>query len=153
MTVFTAQRDVLERRTPHEVLLIEPWGPHSVRVRARPGKAPDDTLPGALDPPVAAHPARVTAHADGGARIVNGLLTVEADVDGSLRFLHSATGRELLSDKRPYQAYPQARTGEVHRGGTTVEAPAPLERIPVIVREGAAVADAFAEFRAGAARM
>ncbi|MDF3142103.1 MULTISPECIES: TIM-barrel domain-containing protein [unclassified Streptomyces] len=110
MDVFTAQGSGLERRTPHEVLLIEPCGPQSVRVRARPGQAPDDTLPGALDVPVTAHAATVTAHADGGARIVNGRLTVEADEDGSLRFLHSATGRELLCDKRPYQACPQARS-------------------------------------------
>ncbi|MFF7645283.1 TIM-barrel domain-containing protein [Streptomyces canus] len=110
MTVFTAQGSALERRTPHEVLLIEPWGPHSVRVRARPGQAPDDTLPGALDIPVTAHAATVTAHPGGGARIVNGRLTVEADEDGSLRFLHTETGRELLSDKRPYQACPQARS-------------------------------------------
>ncbi|MDX3243211.1 TIM-barrel domain-containing protein [Streptomyces sp. ME18-1-4] len=110
MTVFTARGSVLERRTPHEVLLIEPWGPHSVRVRARPGQAPEDTLPGALDLPVTARAATVTAHADGGARLVNGRLTVEADGDGSLRFLHTTTGRELLSDKRPYQGCPPARS-------------------------------------------
>jgi len=110
MTVFTVRGSVLERRTPHEVLLIEPWGPHSVRVRARPGQAPDDTLPGALDLPVTARAATVTAHADGGARLVNGRLTVEADGDGSLRFLHTTTGRELLSDKRPYQGCPPARS-------------------------------------------
>jgi alpha-D-xyloside xylohydrolase len=33
--------------------------------------------------------------------------------------------------------------GEVHEGGTTPDVAAPLERIPVFVREGAAVADAF----------
>ncbi|WTJ93014.1 hypothetical protein OG607_26495 [Streptomyces sp. NBC_01537] len=36
---------------------------------------------------------------------------MEAGKDGSLRFLHTETGRELLSDQRPYVAwaYPQAR--------------------------------------------
>lgn len=34
-------------------------------------------------------------------------------------------------------------TGELHEGGTTLEVPGPLERIPVFVREGAAVATAF----------
>ncbi|MCX5257835.1 family 31 glucosidase [Streptomyces canus] len=110
MTVFTTQDGVLERRTPHEVLLVEPWGPNSVRVRARPGHAPDDTLPGALDVPAACPATTVTADAAGSARMVNGCLTVEAGNDGSLRFLHTTTGRELLSDKRPYQASPQARS-------------------------------------------
>ncbi|MEJ2854096.1 MULTISPECIES: glycoside hydrolase family 31 protein [unclassified Saccharothrix] len=36
-----------------------------------------------------------------------------------------------------------AETGAVHDGGTAVEASAPLARIPVFVREGAAVAEAF----------
>ncbi|WTJ96713.1 hypothetical protein OG607_26490 [Streptomyces sp. NBC_01537] len=39
-------------------------------------------------------------------------------------------------------------TGELHEGGTTLDVPAPLERIPVFVREGAAVADAFTEITA-----
>jgi alpha-D-xyloside xylohydrolase len=34
-------------------------------------------------------------------------------------------------------------TGAIHEGGATRDVPAPLERIPVFVREGAAVADAF----------
>ena len=36
-----------------------------------------------------------------------------------------------------------ARTIDRPTGGVTVEAPAPLEHIPVFIREGAAVAAAF----------
>lgn len=46
MTVFTAQDGALERRAPHELLVIEPWGPHAVRVRARALRNPDDTIAG-----------------------------------------------------------------------------------------------------------
>ncbi|MDX6348092.1 MAG: alpha-D-xyloside xylohydrolase [Streptomyces sp.] len=141
MTVFTEQGGALERRTPHEVLVVEPWGPHSVRVRARPVRdldgtvagrsldgstvthadavthadpgtvigGIDETLPGALDIPAPGPPAEVTVREDGTARLVNGRLTVEAGEDGKLRFLHSATGRELLADKRPYTWYPEPR--------------------------------------------
>ncbi|MCX5240335.1 family 31 glucosidase [Streptomyces prunicolor] len=136
MTVFTAQDGALERRAPHELLVVEPWGPHAVRVRARALRNPDDTiagrsldgssvthadevgavagidatLPGALDIPPPDSTATATAHADGTARLVNGRITVEADEDGKLRFLHTATGRELLADKRPYTWYPEPRT-------------------------------------------
>jgi alpha-D-xyloside xylohydrolase len=135
MTLFSAQGGALERRAPHEVLVIEPWGPHSVRVRARAVRdlddviagrsldgstvthaddavtsgGIDDTLPGALDVPAVGPPATVTAYDDGTARLVNGRLTVEADRDGKLRFLRTATGRELLADKRPYTWYPEPR--------------------------------------------
>jgi alpha-D-xyloside xylohydrolase len=39
-------------------------------------------------------------------------------------------------------------TGELHRSSTTLDVPAPLERVPVFVREGAAVAGAFTEITA-----
>jgi alpha-D-xyloside xylohydrolase len=39
-------------------------------------------------------------------------------------------------------------TGELHGGGITLDVSAPLERIPVFVREGAAVAEAFTEITA-----
>ncbi|WP_329310655.1 glycoside hydrolase family 31 protein [Streptomyces sp. NBC_01262] len=110
MTPCTEQDGVLERRTAQEFLVVEPWGPHAVRVRARAAQGLDDpALPGALDgPPPGAAPT-VSVHPDGTARIVNGRLTVEAGADGRLRFLHTATGRELLAEKHPYTWYPSAR--------------------------------------------
>jgi alpha-D-xyloside xylohydrolase len=136
MSHFSENAGRLERRAPREVLVIEPWGTHSVRVRARAvrdlddaiaarslddgmvthagvGASPagiDETLPGALDAPPDTPPADVTVRDDGSACLVNGRITVEADKDGKLLFRHTATGRELLADKLPYTWYPEPRT-------------------------------------------
>ena len=97
----------LEHTGSSRVLRIEPWGAHAVRVRAA-TDAIDDTLAGALDPPVdmdADPPSSeplATVHEDGTARLVNGRITVEADARGRLRFLRTGGERELLSEKRPY---------------------------------------------------
>jgi alpha-D-xyloside xylohydrolase len=102
MPTFIRDNGGLELRTPHEVLRIEPWGAHAVRVRAA-VTAIETDLPGALDataPSIAG--AELTILADGSARLVNGRLAVEADTRGRIRFLHAATGRELLADQHPY---------------------------------------------------
>ncbi|HEY1176229.1 MAG TPA: family 31 glucosidase, partial [Phytomonospora sp.] len=72
--------------TAAETVRIEPWGPHSVRVRAAadPGGVLAD-MPGALDLP----PSPTAASVDGG-RLVNGQLTVEV-TDGRIRFLHTGS--------------------------------------------------------------
>ena len=97
----------LELRTPQEVLRIEPWGPHAVRVRAS-VTAIETGLPGALDTVAPPSPdAEPTVLDDGSARLVNGRLVVEVDPGGRLRFLHSATGRELLSEQRTGHSGPR----------------------------------------------
>ncbi|MGP3971426.1 hypothetical protein [Streptomyces sp. 6N223] len=109
MPAFIPHAAGLEMRTAHEVLRIEPWGPHSVRVRAA-VTAIETGLPGALEASAPASPASEPAVlADGSARLVNGRITAEVDTGGRIRFLHTATGRELLAEKRPYTWYPGPR--------------------------------------------
>ncbi|MGP3964161.1 glycoside hydrolase family 31 protein [Nonomuraea sp. 3N208] len=83
---------------PHEILHVEPWGPHAFRVRSAPHAIRND-LPGALTtPPAGAQPEQRDS------TIVNGRITAEIEA-GRLRFLHTETGRELLADKQPYVAH------------------------------------------------
>ena len=126
----------LERRTPGEVVRIQPWGAHAVRVRAA-ADAIDHDLAWALDLPVETSPAAITVHDDGSAVLVNGRITVEADARGRMRFLRSAdpggpdpaesagtagpasrSARELLADKRPYTATPGPRVHASRGDGT-----------------------------------
>jgi alpha-D-xyloside xylohydrolase len=126
--MFLQTGSALERRTQNEVLRVEPWGEHAVRVRA----AADAIVPDLdwaldLEPSVAAESVRVVVHDDGTARLVNGRITVEADATGRLRFLRSADStdsdsdalvRELLADKRPYTASPGPRVYSPRGDGT-----------------------------------
>ncbi|MDQ0936384.1 glycoside hydrolase family 31 protein [Streptomyces turgidiscabies] len=107
----------LERHTAEEILRIEPWGPHAVRVRASSGTI-DPAAPGALDSPLPPRHAELSVADDGSARLVNGRLAVEASANGRLRFLHADSGRELLADKSPYPHHPGPR---VHAAGGRTE--------------------------------
>lgn len=100
MSGYVLSGGALERHTPQEVLRVEPWGPHAVRVRAA-ATAIDPGLPGALDPTPPASDAEATVHDDGSARLVNGRLAVVADAGGNLRFQRTADGRELLAEQPP----------------------------------------------------
>ncbi|PWK85639.1 alpha-D-xyloside xylohydrolase [Lentzea atacamensis] len=101
MPYFAREAGGLELRTPEEVLRIEPWGPHAVRVRAA-VTAIESGLPGALDETAPPSPGVEQAVLDdGSARLANGRLVVEADPHGRLRFLHAETGRELLAETKP----------------------------------------------------
>ncbi|MER5935774.1 glycoside hydrolase family 31 protein [Streptomyces sp. NPDC001928] len=91
----------LERHTAEEILRIEPWGPHGVRVRASAG-AIDPEAPGALESSFPSPHAELSVRDDGSARLVNGRLALEASAHGRLTFLHADSGRELLADKTPY---------------------------------------------------
>ncbi|MGW3409705.1 glycoside hydrolase family 31 protein [Streptomyces sp. NPDC000888] len=103
----------LERHTREEILRIEPWGPHAIRVRASAGVLAS-AAPGALGSSPSSPHAELSIPDDGLAHLVNGRLTVEADADGRLRFLHTASGRELLAEKRPYTWHrgPRARAAD-----------------------------------------
>ncbi|WP_435176710.1 glycoside hydrolase family 31 protein [Actinacidiphila sp. bgisy145] len=121
MPAFHLYADGLEFRTPHEILRVEPWGPSAVRVRATTGVL-DDTAPGALStPPPAGTDIGKPAMVGGRARLVNGRLTVEADAGGRLRFTHTATGRELLAEKRPYALHAGPRVHAPRPGGHRFE--------------------------------
>ena len=78
-----------------ETLRIEPWGKSSVRVRAT-KNATFKELPAALLPQPDSG-ATVEQTADGVA-LVNGLLRVELQRDGRLRFLRSDTGKVFLEE-------------------------------------------------------
>ncbi|WP_406350039.1 glycoside hydrolase family 31 protein [Streptomyces sp. NBC_01597] len=107
----------LERHTAEEILRIEPWGPHGVRIRASAG-AIDPDAPGALESSSPSPDTELSVRDDGSAHLVNGRLAVEASANGRLRFLHAASGRELLADKRPYVHHPGPR---VHAAGGRTE--------------------------------
>ena len=117
LLVLQHSRGRLERHTAEEILRIEPWGPHAVRVRASSGTV-DPAAPGALDSPSPSPHAELSVADDGCARLVNGRLAVEASVNGRLRFLHADSGRELLADKTPYPHHPGPR---VHAAGGRTE--------------------------------
>lgn len=125
MTVhFRAFDSAVEWRAKGETLRVEAWGPDAVRVRASPGGPLADGLPGALldRPPAGAVP-RVTVAADGdSAVLVNGALTVRIDAHGagrltpelpsgagSLTFLRTADGGELLAEEPAHFWWPGPR--------------------------------------------
>ncbi|UIX29206.1 glycoside hydrolase family 31 protein [Streptomyces sp. GQFP] len=106
MSDYMEHEGGLVRRTADEILRVEPWGPHALRVSATAGTAVDRNLPGALDSTAPTAPdAGVSVLPDGTARLVNGRITAHADTYGRLRFTHTATGRELLAEKRAYTWY------------------------------------------------
>lgn len=113
MIATTEDGRSLEVRVRHEVLLIEPWGADSLRVRVGRHRILDD-VPGALLP---AKPSAGTAGADGrSAWVVNGALTAlveiadtDTGVDAQLRFVRTDTGAELLSEQRAHFWWPGAR--------------------------------------------
>jgi alpha-D-xyloside xylohydrolase len=85
----------IEQVKDGEVLRVEAWGPHAVRVRSAP-EAIGDELPGALTtPPPGATP---EVHES---VLVNGRITAELK-NGRMRFTHTASGRELLAEHSPY---------------------------------------------------
>lgn len=110
-----------EWRSAGEVLHVEAWGPHAVRVRAA-ADSIDWNAAWALDQPVELSETDVTVRDDGTARLVNGRITIEGDEQGRLRFLRtaadSAEPRELLADKRPYTWHPGPRVHAALGDGT-----------------------------------
>jgi alpha-D-xyloside xylohydrolase len=114
MAFFRTDGASIEVTSGHEVLRVEPWGADSVRVRAAQHRLIAD-VPGALLP---AKPtdATVETWADG-ARLVNGAITavverrpVETGVEAQIRFERTATGEELLAERRAHFWWPGTRT-------------------------------------------
>jgi len=108
--------DGFVHRAAGEVLRVEAWGRHAVRVRAAAGDI-DDRLHGALDLVPRSPRAQVILGEDGGARLVNGRVTAAADACGRLSFLRTISPlvqaeaddegrREVLTEKRPYEKRP-----------------------------------------------
>ena len=92
---FTDNAGALTRRSNHEIVRIEPWGPDSLRVRV----GLDNLVEGhgALSERPAAE---ATVEIDGEcARITVGALAAEIDDAGHIRFLRADTGDELLAEQ------------------------------------------------------
>src|SRR4051812_34031851 len=86
-------------RFENDVVRIEPWGSHSLRVRAsRAGIIRDDTVSALLMPDGDASDCAV-AITDDAATLRNGQLEVRATRSGQLSFRNTATGMELLREK------------------------------------------------------
>ena len=115
MTTFAQAGDALEIRHQHEVVRIEPWGRDSVRVRAAQGAVPESDVGALQERPAGGAAAVTTGDAEG--RLVNGALTVEAEMpvgDGPapsplLRFLRTDDGAELLAEARAHFWWPGSR--------------------------------------------
>ncbi len=93
MSQFTQDGPALVWQRGQEIVRIEPWGPHSARVRA--GWVAIHELPGALLAPGASH-ASVTIGADE-AELRNGTLTVKIAASGWIRFCRE-DGTVLLEE-------------------------------------------------------
>ncbi|MET7399477.1 TIM-barrel domain-containing protein [Dactylosporangium sp. NPDC005572] len=100
----------LVHRQGHQILVVEPWGEDSVRVRAGRHAIRDD-LPGALLPPTAVD--AVVEHTT----LVNGRLTVTVD-DGLLRATRTDTGEELLREEPAHFWWPGPRHFQAFGDGT-----------------------------------
>ncbi|MCA9982160.1 MAG: hypothetical protein KDD89_15050, partial [Anaerolineales bacterium] len=96
-------------RSRHHHLLIQPWGTDSIRVRANLGPIRDDT-PHALLPSPQTDPTKTTiTHDDGEQFLHHGRVTVRLTPDGTLTFIHSQTGQQLLAEKNGRPGWPPAR--------------------------------------------
>jgi len=117
MSPFHADGDALIFAADGQQVRLEPWGADALRVRATPGPAIRDGLPGALLPsaPQSASGAETItnymAGTDQRATIRNGrlLAVVEAGPPGRIRFLDASTGNELLAEDQPDAGAPPAR--------------------------------------------
>jgi alpha-D-xyloside xylohydrolase len=105
-----AERDgALEWSGRQETVLIEPWGPDAVRVRARLGGPVLPGLPGALlDDAPPAGPAAVKIR-PGLATLTCGTITAEVNAEGMIRFLATDSGEELLAEERAHFWWPGPR--------------------------------------------
>lgn len=147
---FRERDGALEWSGRQETLRVEPWGPDAIRVRARLGGPVLADLPGALagsDAPKAPHGIEIE---DGRGRLTVGAIAAEVSAGGQVRFVRTADGTDLLvapvltAGARTRTAYlpagawwTDAWTGETYEGGTAVTVDAPLERIPLFLRDGA----------------
>jgi alpha-D-xyloside xylohydrolase len=90
-----------------ETLLLQAWGPDSIRVRSRLGGPILPGLPGALlsDEPTEG----VVELGDTSARLVNGAITAEVDRTGRIVFRRTADGSELLAEDDAHFWWPGPR--------------------------------------------
>jgi alpha-D-xyloside xylohydrolase len=124
MTTFSRDADAFEVRHLHEVLRVEAWGIDGARIRAAQRRLPDHDV-GALQRRPATSADVQISFGEDTATLVNGALTVhvelsdaEGNVYPTVRFVHSADGRELLAEEREHSWWPGARVFYGNRSGT-----------------------------------
>jgi len=92
---FETSPNAVTWRRNHLTLRLEPWGAHSLRLRATPLPAIQE-LPGALLPDPA--PASISIQAAGDkATLVNGKIRAELTAEGGIAFYHAISGELLLA--------------------------------------------------------
>jgi alpha-D-xyloside xylohydrolase len=114
MTNFYQHEHSLYFSLNYETLKIEPWGRHSLRVRA--SLSPhlrDDWVSALMEP--ASGQASIQIDASG-ARISNGAISAEVSPRGQIRFIETETGRELLSEKPIHALSVPARSYKAVKG-------------------------------------
>src|SRR5437879_2813919 len=102
MQGFRQHANALLWESNYEKLLIEPWGPDSLRVRSSIAAQIRDDLFSVLLPP-AASDTQITI-GDDGATIRNGSITASVSPEGLIRFSNADTGAELLAEEKPLRA-------------------------------------------------
>jgi alpha-D-xyloside xylohydrolase len=131
MSAFQLDQDVLRWSVQHERLMIQPWGPDGVRVRAT-RLADFADVPGALVDDLPGGEAATWQVGEDQAVLTNGTLRVEVSARGRLRFFHAHTGALLLEEpEQMFWSYPNrqfvARSGDLFQLEATF-APQPEER-------------------------
>ena len=126
MTIFSQEGPALVARFGGETLRIESWGPHAVRVRARPGRAVVDPHVSALLP-VAGESAQIEI-AEDRASLTRGRLRAEARIvprlgaevkaELVLRFVRADSGALLLEEARSHFAGPRVRNFKALASGS-----------------------------------
>src|ERR1051326_1767587 len=86
----------------YEKLLIEPWGPDSLRVRSSVATQIRDDLFSVLSSPAATDVQ--IGIGDEGATIRNGAITASVSPEGYIRFSRSDSGAELLAEELPLRS-------------------------------------------------
>jgi alpha-D-xyloside xylohydrolase len=102
MQGFYQQERALFWESDHEIVRIDAWGQHSLRVRATIGTAIRDELVGALLPP-ADTSVQIELSAEE-ATIRNGMLAAKISREGFITFIDALSGAELLAEERPLRA-------------------------------------------------
>jgi len=113
MSSIRQQADTLIFCHQNETVIIQPWGPDGLRLRATQNASFRD-LPHALLTPVAVKP-EIAVSSQGG-YLRNGKARVEIDADGRLCFRHGVTGKALLLEEAPIFHRPPSRQYRA-RGG------------------------------------
>ena len=103
---FRQQDTILIWQRDHETIQLEPWGHNSLRVRGTTNSHIRDDLPGALLEPDSPQAAEIDIEAEQ-STIRNGAITAQISSKGAIRFLNSATGREILAEKS--QKFPRPK--------------------------------------------